>query len=74
MLSTPVNLFNSWDPTTQDHDPKIQEIVLYCASRLRAIVLAATQPANAEKQWLLDGLIDELVGNPVICKITICLT
>jgi hypothetical protein len=60
MSSTPVNLFNKWDPATQGHDPKIQEIVLYCASRLRAIVLAAIPAQDNE---IMEGLLLELVSN-----------
>ena len=69
MFATPVNLFNSWDLATQGHNPKIQEIVLYCASRLRAIVQSATQAPD--RSWVLRGLIVELVSsNPVILNIT----
>ena len=68
MLSTPINLFNNWDPATEGHDPKIQEIVLYCASRLRAIILAATQAPD--RSWVMDGLLLELVSYLVISTIT----
>jgi hypothetical protein len=61
MFSTPVNLFNKWDPTTQGQHPNMQEIVLYCASRLRAIVRTAT--AAADPAWMMDGLCTELVSN-----------
>jgi hypothetical protein len=64
MFSKQPNLFNKWDPANRDHDPVVQEIILYCASRLRAIVLAATKVPE-DNIWLTEGLLIELVSQPV---------
>jgi hypothetical protein len=40
---------------------KVQEIVYYFSSRLRAATIATFDPANAEKSWLHHFLVWELV-------------
>lgn len=66
MFSKPVNLFNKWDPASIGKDHRTQEIALYMASRLRAILHVATKTAAT---WVMDGLLWELVSNPVTCGI-----
>ena len=40
---------------------KVQEIIFYFSSRLRAATIATLDPANAEKLWLHHFLVWELV-------------
>jgi hypothetical protein len=66
MFSTPADLFNGWDPATQGNDPMIQEVVLYCASRLRAIVLATLEQDDVG--WIMDTMLIELVCDLVTLR------
>src|SRR5208282_3975856 len=61
MASTRPNLFNTSGP---EMDPKIQEIILYGASRLRALV--ATTAQNPESRWWENLYTAEEVSNHMV--------
>jgi len=43
-------------------DIPVQEVVNYCASRLRAAMIKVTNPDSRPRPWLQTSLIQELVG------------
>jgi hypothetical protein len=60
MSATPINLFAPWNPLDNTDSPDIQDIINYCASRLRAILNAFY--TTDHECWLDEGLIVELVS------------
>ena len=61
MSSAPLNLSTAWDPLSHEYDPKTQEVIYYCASRLRAATILTANAAE-HASWLTDALTDELVS------------
>jgi hypothetical protein len=62
MSSTPINLFAPWDPSDITDAADIQAVIDYCASRLRAILIARAPTAVPHHIWLDQGLVVELVS------------
>ena len=65
MSPEPVHLFSTWSnrPQPYDENPKkIQEVIFYCASRLRAAVTATANAAAIARVWMEPNLTQELVG------------